>query len=163
MTGCAWYTATSCADDISMVVIWMTMIIISVLKVVGSYKKDDGVLPGFSWSVLLWNYLYYIHTDCAACHVPEVWTQCGVIGSYGCIVILNVSKVIICTYLNKEVLVFIYVGLVTADPYVALSCIGSAVFMVGCCRNYQQHELPLVMLYYAASIWLFLKYYSTLP
>jgi len=38
---------------------------------------------------------------------------------------------------NLEVLVFIYVCLVTADPYVALSYIDDAVFMVGCCPNYQ--------------------------
>ena len=58
-------------------------------------------------------------------------------GSYGWIMILNVSKAIIYTYLNKEVLVFIYVGLVAADPYVTLSCIGGAAFMVGFCRNHQ--------------------------
>jgi hypothetical protein len=97
--------------------------------------------------------LSLLHTCrlCSPSHVLAVWTKCGVMGSYGCIVILNVSKAIICTYLNKELLVFIYVGLVTADPYVALSCIGSAVFMVGCCCNYQQHELLFVMLYCAAS------------
>jgi len=58
-------------------------------------------------------------------------------GSYGCIMVLNIIKAIICTYINLKVPVFIYVCLVIADPHVALSCIGVAVFMVGCYLNYQ--------------------------
>jgi len=51
--------------------------------------------------------------------------------------VLNIIKAIICTYINLKVPVFIYVCLVIADPHVALSCIGVAVFMVGCYLNYQ--------------------------
>jgi hypothetical protein len=58
-------------------------------------------------------------------------------GSYGCTMKVNVNKAIICTYVNLEVPVFIYVCLVIADPHVALSCIGGAVLMVGCSSNYQ--------------------------
>ena len=70
----------------------------------------------------------------------------------GCIMVLNIFKSIICTYVNPEVPIYIYVCLGIADPHVALSCIGCAVFMVGCYPNYQQHELSFVMLYCAASV-----------
>jgi hypothetical protein len=79
-----------------------------VLKAVDSYKKDDGVLTVFTTCTVVELSLLCI---CRLCSPSQV--------------------------VNLEVLVFICIYLVTADPYVALSCIGGAVFMVGCCPNYQ--------------------------
>jgi hypothetical protein len=63
---------------------------------------------------------------CRPSSVLEVYTRHGVMGSYDCTMRLNVKKTIICTYVNLGVPAFIYVCLVTADPHVALSCIGGA-------------------------------------
>jgi hypothetical protein len=53
--------------------------------------------------------------------------------SRGHIIILNVIKAIILyTYINLEVPVFVYVCSVVADPHVVLSCTRGAVFIVGC-------------------------------
>jgi hypothetical protein len=66
MTRCAWYAATPCTDDISMVIILMTTILISGAE--GRWCLRDGwrCVNGFFFRrVPLWNCLYYVHADCS--------------------------------------------------------------------------------------------------
>jgi hypothetical protein len=63
--------------------------------------------------------------------------------THGHIIVLYVIKaIILCTYINLEVPVFVYICSVVADPHVLLSCIRGAVFIVGCITCNLDNNLP---------------------
>ena len=63
--------------------------------------------------------------------------------SRGHIIILSVIKaIILCTYVNLEVPVFVYVCSVIADLHVVLFCNRGAVFIVGCFTCNLDNNLP---------------------